>query len=97
MLYIFCCVQLICNVHILLCAAPVYRESHPPKVKTSGNVIIVSWAHCFDVNAEVKEFVLFKDKQVEYSGFDSQYSVYRQSQYESTSYAYTSTTQLFLN
>lgn len=60
-----------------------YRQSHPPKVKTSGNVIIVSWADCFHINAEVKEFVLFKDEQAEYTGFDSQYSVYRQSQYQS--------------
>ena len=79
---IHCCVQYVC---ILLYAAPTYRMSHPPKIKTSGNVITVDWANCFDVNAEVKEFVLYKDDQVEYSGFDSEFNVYRQSQYESKS------------
>ena len=68
---------------MFLLTAPVYRESHPPKVKTSGNVIVVSWADCFHINAEVKEFVLFKDDQAEYKGYDIQYNVYRPSQYRS--------------
>ena len=76
------CVQYMC---IVLYAAPTYRMSHPPKIKTSGNIITVDWANCFDVNAEVKQFVLYKDEQVEYSGFDSEFNVYRQSQYESKS------------
>ena len=89
-MYTLLCTASVCTIMYTTCllflySAPTYRASHPPKVKTSGNVIIVDWADCFDINAEVKEFVLYKDEQVEYSGYDSEFSVYRQSQYESKS------------
>ena len=46
-------------------------------------MVIVSWLTSFKINGEVERFTLFKTGQVEYSGYETSYQVYREDRYQS--------------
>ena len=66
-------------------AEPVYNKNSPPKVKPSGEMVNIDWLESFSINSEVKEFILYKDGVVEYSGLSTNRDVKRQSKYQSQS------------
>jgi usherin len=61
-------------------AAPSYRPDSPLQLQLSGSTATLDWTTSFDINAEVKDFILFLNSTALYIGPDTSFTYNLQSQ-----------------
>ena len=64
-------------------AEPQYNKEEPPKLQPDSSIVNVDWTKSFFINGEVTDFTLYRDGNVQYLGFATDYNVPRDSLYES--------------